>query len=97
VLAGAAVGLIHSAIGLSLRGLWLLIELLLWDQRLAIAPFVKWIAVIGGFALTQVPRPLAAGLTLLAAPLAGAAAGLLYARMLPPRVSTGMRVRDDRN
>ncbi len=49
ILAGAAVGLIHSAVGLSLREL----ELLPWDQRVAIEPLVGWIVFIGGFALTE--------------------------------------------
>jgi len=99
ILAGAAVGLIHSAVGLSLRGVGLLLELLPWSQRLAIEPLVGWIVLIGGFALTQC-RPLYAGLTFLAAPLAGAVAGLLYARVLTAQASTGARLsisRDDRN
>jgi hypothetical protein len=91
ILAGAAVGVIHSAVGLSLRELGLLLELLPWDQRLAMEPLVGWIAVIGGFGLTH-GRPLYAGLTFLAAPLAGAVAGFLYARMLTARGSTGARL-----
>jgi len=99
ILAGAAVGLIHSAVGLSLRGVGLLLELLPWSQRLAIEPLVGWITLIGGSALTQ-GRPLYTGLTFLAAPLAGAVAGLHYARVLIAQASTGGRLsisRDDRN
>ncbi len=99
ILAGAAVGLIHSAVGLSLRELGLLLELLPWDQRLAIEPLVGWIVAIGGFALTH-GRLLGVGLTFLAAPLAGAVAGFLYARMLTAQGSTRARLsisRDDRN
>jgi len=89
ILVGAAVGLIHSAVGLSLRG----VNLLLWDQRMAIEPLVAWIAVVGGFALTNV-RPTYAGLTFLAAPLAGAVAGFLYARMLTAHGSSGPSATD---
>ena len=99
ILAGAAVGLTHSAVGLSLRELGLLLEQLPWDQRLAIEPLFGWIVVIGGFALTN-SRPLCAGLTFFAAPLAGAVAGFLYARMLPAQGSLGIRLsisRVDRN
>jgi len=95
ILTGAAVGLIHSAVGLSLREL----ELFPWDQRVVIEPLVGWIVFIGGFALTD-GRPLYAGLTFFAAPLAGAVSGFLYARMLTARGSTGARLsisRDDRN
>jgi hypothetical protein len=51
ILAGAAAGLIHSAAGLSLRVLGLLLELLPWGQRMAIEPLVGWILAVGGFAL----------------------------------------------
>jgi hypothetical protein len=54
ILAGAAVGLIHSAAGLSLRVLGLLLELLPWGQRMAIEPLVGSILAVGGFALTNV-------------------------------------------
>jgi len=100
VLTGAAVGLIHSAVGLSVRELALLVELLPWDQFLVIEPVVGWIAAIGGFALTTDGRPLIAGLTFLAAPLAGAVAGFLYARMLTAQGGTGAQhsiSRGDRN
>jgi hypothetical protein len=99
-LAGAAIGLIHSAVGLSLRGLGLLLDLLPWDQRLQIEPIGGWITMIGGFALTMGGRPLIAGLTFLAAPLAGTVAGFLYARMLIAQGGTGAQhsiSRGDRN
>jgi hypothetical protein len=92
--AGAAVGLIHSAIGLSLRGVGQLLELLPWNQRLAIEPLVGWIVVIGGFGLTH-GRPLYAELTFLAAPVAGAVAGFLYARMLTVEGRTSASALDE--
>ena len=92
--AGAAVGLIHSAIGLSLRGVGQLLELLPWNQRLAIEPLVGWIVVVGGFGLTH-GRPLYAGLTFLAAPVAGAVAGFLYARMLTVEGRTSASALDE--
>jgi hypothetical protein len=76
-----------------------LLVVLPWDQLLVIERVVGWIVLIGGFALTN-GRPLIAGLTFLAAPLAGAAAGFLYARMLTAQGGTGVQhsiSRGDRN
>lgn len=75
-LAGAAIGLIHSTIGVALR---------LVDQR--VGPTSDWEEVIqsvagwGGFILTSMPRTEVVVATFPATIVAGAVAGLLYFRL----------------
>jgi hypothetical protein len=76
-IAGAIVGLVHSAIGLSFRAT----DLLPWNLKLAVEPVMGWVGLAGGFLLTNA-RPVYAALTFLAAPIAGALAGHIYGKLV---------------
>jgi hypothetical protein len=77
VIGGAIIGFVHSAVGFSLRG----VELLPWDLRMAVEPLTGWVGLLGGFLVIAGARPLAVLATFIAAPIAGAIAGLAFSRM----------------